>query len=99
MKYIIKTIAGEKMKRITKHMIIISFDCLSSLDMDALPKLPHFRGLLQKAAVCKHVQSVYPSLTYPCHATIVTGRYPARHGIINNTRLQPGASSPDWFWH
>jgi predicted AlkP superfamily pyrophosphatase or phosphodiesterase len=28
----------------------------------------------------------------------VTGNFPKRHGIINNTFLQPGRPSPDWYW-
>jgi predicted AlkP superfamily pyrophosphatase or phosphodiesterase len=28
----------------------------------------------------------------------VTGKYPCRHGVINNTLLQPGRPSPDWHW-
>lgn len=30
---------------------------------------------------------------------IITGQYPAVHGIINNTKLQPRRQSPDWFWY
>ena len=41
---------------------------------------------------------MYPSLTYPAHTTIVTGRPPAEHGIVNNILIQPERSSPDWFW-
>ncbi|MRH41741.1 sulfatase-like hydrolase/transferase [Aquibacillus halophilus] len=87
------------MTRLTDHLIVISFDCLSSLDIPMLEELPNFKELLEKGAHCKNVETIYPSVTYPCHATIVTGRFPNRHGIINNTFLQPGASSPDWYWH
>lgn len=44
------------------------------------------------------VDSVYPSITYPAHTTIVTGRYPCHHGVVNNTKIQPGRKSPDWYW-
>jgi predicted AlkP superfamily pyrophosphatase or phosphodiesterase len=50
-------------------------------------------------AYAKKVYSVYPSLTYPAHTTIMTGKFPSKHGIINNTLLQPGAASPDWYWY
>ena len=86
------------MTRLTNHLIVISFDCLSALDFPILQELPHFRELLAHGSYCKNVESIYPSVTYPCHATIVTGKYPNRHGIINNTFLQPGRPSPDWFW-
>lgn len=87
------------MNPLTKHLIVISFDCLSSLDFPLLKEFPYFQELLENASYCDQVETVYPSLTYPCHATIVTGKYPNRHGIINNTLLQPGTTSPDWFWH
>jgi predicted AlkP superfamily pyrophosphatase or phosphodiesterase len=31
----------------------------------------------------------FPSKTFPNHYTIVTGLYPARHGIVSNTMLDP----------
>jgi predicted AlkP superfamily pyrophosphatase or phosphodiesterase len=87
------------MTRLTDHLIVISFDCLSALDYPMLKDLPHFNELLSSGSYCKNVESIYPSVTYPCHATIVTGNLPNRHGIINNTFIQPGRVSPDWYWH
>lgn len=86
------------MKRITKHLIVISFDGLSTLDFEYINSLPNFKNFINESSYCKKVYSVYPTLTYPAHATIVTGKYPKNHGIINNTLLQPGRKSPDWYW-
>ena len=86
------------MTRLTDHLIVISFDCLSALDFPVLEELPHFRKLLKKASVCRNVETIYPSVTYPCHTSIVTGNYPNRHGVVTNTLLQPGRESPDWYW-
>jgi predicted AlkP superfamily pyrophosphatase or phosphodiesterase len=86
------------MTRLTDHLIIISFDCLSSLDFPMLKTLPNFQSILNTGTLVQEVKSIYPSVTYPCHATIVTGNYPNRHGVINNTLLQPGRNSPDWNW-
>lgn len=87
------------MSRLTDHLLVISFDCLSSLDLPMLEELPHFQELFTKAAICKNVATVYPSVTYPCHASIITGNTPNRHGIVTNTLLQPNRPSPDWYWH
>ncbi|SFA90095.1 MULTISPECIES: alkaline phosphatase family protein [unclassified Bacillus (in: firmicutes)] len=87
------------MKRLTDHLIVISFDCLSALDLPILQELPHFKKFMKKAALAPQVKSIYPSVTYPCHTSIITGNYPVRHGVINNTLLQPGWLSPDWNWH
>ncbi|WP_299745148.1 alkaline phosphatase family protein [uncultured Rossellomorea sp.] len=87
------------MTRLTDHLIVISFDCLSALDYPILKDLPHFQELLAHGSFCKNVETIYPSVTYPCHATIVTGKFPKRHGVVNNTLIQPGRVSPDWYWH
>ena len=87
------------MTRLTDHLLVLSFDCLSSLDLPMLETLPHFQKLLDKAAICRKVETIYPSVTYPCHASIVTGNYPNRHGVVTNTLLQPNRLSPDWYWH
>ncbi|NLU08248.1 MAG: alkaline phosphatase family protein [Clostridiales bacterium] len=86
------------MERLTKHLYIISFDGLSTLDFDYISSLPNFKRFLFRASYCKNVYSVYPSLTYPAHTSIVTGKYPKNHGIVNNTLLQPNRKSPDWYW-
>jgi len=87
------------MSKITEHLIVISFDGLSTIDFDSISKMPNFKTYIEGASYCKNVDSIYPTLTYPAHTTIVTGQYPKHHGIINNTLLQPGSGSPDWYWH
>lgn len=87
------------MNRKTNRLLVLSFDCLSALDYPYLCHLPHFKDILDRGSIAPKVQTIYPSLTYPCHTTIVTGRYPKNHGIINNTLIQPGRHSPDWNWY
>jgi len=86
------------MKQLTNRLLVISFDSLSAEDFEFIKELPAFKEFLTKASVCTNVSSVYPSLTYPAHTSIVTGLYPKNHGIINNTLFQPERMSPDWFW-
>lgn len=86
------------MRRMTRYLLVISFDGLSSHDFEYLKTLPNFQEFLKKASYARKVYSVYPSLTYPAHATIVTGKYPKNHGIVNNTLFQPQRESPDWYW-
>ncbi len=85
------------MKRPSRVMIV-SFDAVGREDLPFLSSLPHFSRFLENAALCDHVNSVYPSVTYPAHTSIVTGRMPKNHGIVNNTKLQPGRERPDWFY-
>lgn len=86
------------MRRMTRNLLVISFDGLSTLDFEYLKTLPNFRIFLEKASYAKKVYSVYPSLTYPAHVSIVTGKYPKNHGIVNNTLFQPYRESQDWYW-
>lgn len=82
-----------------KYLHILSFDGLSRVDIDNMKELPAFGEFFKEASGCINVKTVYPSLTYCAHTTISTGTYPARHGVINNTRVQPSRLSPDWYWY
>ena len=61
----------------SKRLIVISLDALGSTDFEMFSQLPNFKKFIDHAAFCRQVRSVYPSLTYPAHTTIVTGRPPA----------------------
>lgn len=87
------------MKQIPKRVMIVSFDAVGAKDLEYLQTLPNFRRFFEQAALCSHVNSVCPSLTYPAHTSIVTGRMPKNHGIVNNTKIQPNRKDPDWLYH
>lgn len=82
-----------------KYVIVISFDAVSEEDLEFLSKQPNFSKLIKNGSLIKNVESVYPSLTYPAHTTIVTGKYPKNHGVINNTVLDFKNDNPDWYWY
>ena len=80
-----------------KQVILISLDALGCTDFEDAIQLPHFRRLVEQGAYCSHELSVYPSLTFPSHASIATGCRPARHGIVSNYLLEP--YSPVKLWN
>ena len=82
-----------------EHTIIVSFDAVSSKDLEYLKKLPNFSGVINGGALIKKVETVYPSLTYPVHVSIVTGKKPINHGIVNNTKLEINNENPNWYWY
>lgn len=88
----------KKRKIAGPRLIVLSLDAVGGCDLALMETLPHFGPFLKRAGGCGQVVSVYPSLTYPAHATIVTGRYPASHGIVNNLLIQPEREPSDWFW-
>ncbi len=82
-----------------EHIIIISLDALGSKDFNRIKDTEGFAYLIENGGYSDTVRSVYPSLTYPAHTTIVTGKLPRNHGVINNTKLQPEREKPDWYWY
>lgn len=79
--------------------LVISIDALITADIPRLRVLPNLGRIMKNASYAKDILCVYPTLTYPCHATIATGCYPDRHGIYNNERFQPCvAGRADWYW-
>lgn len=80
-------------------VVLLSFDALSADDWTTLRQYPNFNKLISQASFSKSMKSVYPSMTYPAHATVMTGRLPRKHGIVSNTKLQPTRPKPDWHWY
>lgn len=45
------------------------------------------------------MKSVFPTFTYPCHQSMITGTNPATHGIVNNGIFDPeGVHMGAWHW-
>lgn len=67
-----------------QKLIVISIDALTSEDIIRAGKTPNLNRLIESGSYVKAVNGIYPSLTHPCHATIITGKTPGVHGIISN---------------
>ncbi|MBM7833749.1 ectonucleotide pyrophosphatase/phosphodiesterase [Clostridium sardiniense] len=81
-----------------EKFIILSFDAVDTNDFKYIKTLPNFKKLMEQSSYSDIVKSVYPSLTYPAHVSISTGKYPINHGIVNNIKIEPFRKNPDWFW-
>lgn len=82
-----------------QRLYMISLDAFGAKDLEYAQTLPTFKYLLDRSARVEKVETVYPSLTYMAHTSIITGVYPNKHGITNNTYVQPKRKSPDWHWY
>ncbi|MDO4438930.1 MAG: ectonucleotide pyrophosphatase/phosphodiesterase [Eubacteriales bacterium] len=83
-----------------KKLIVLSVDSLFDEDMEYLKTLPNFKKILDRGVYAEGgMRSVYPSFTYPAHASIITGTWPEYHGIYHNEKLDVGNPAPDWFWY
>lgn len=81
----------------SRHVILISIDGLRpDFYLDKKWPAPNLRMLMNKGVYSRGVQSVFPSVTYPSHTTIITGAYPAKHGIYYNAPV--GGKKGQWYW-
>ena len=83
-----------------RRLVLISLDGLWEKDFSTLEGLPYLGALIRSGVSCKRVQTVYPALTYPVHATILTGCRPEAHGIAHNQPLSPDLTPAlrPWYW-
>ena len=83
-----------------KKLIVLSVDSLFDEDIPLLKTLPNFGKLFEKGSyVDGGMRCIYPTFTYPAHASIITGTYPEYHGIYHNEKLDIGNLSPEWYWY
>lgn len=50
---------------------------------------PFLSRFSKEGASLKSLVPSYPSKTYPNHVSIITGRYPSKHGIVANSFIDP----------
>jgi hypothetical protein len=80
-----------------EHVILISVDgLLPDFYLDPRWPAPAIQQLYREGAHASAVRSVFPSLSYPGHTTLVTGALPARHGICHNLEIAP-VDEPEWL--
>ena len=62
-------------------------------------RFPNLTALETAGASAEAVESIYPTTTYPAHATIVTGLAPRAHGIYGHlASLDPTEKARPWCW-
>ncbi len=84
-------------------VVVISIDgmkpeSVTEADAHGL-KIPVLRAFLTQGTYAEGVVGVVPTVTYPSHTTMVTGVWPAEHGVIDNTPFDPLREHPGaWYW-
>jgi alkaline phosphatase D len=66
------------------YVILVSFDGFRHDYVEKL-NLPNFKAFIKKGTQAEAIIPCFPSLTFPNHYSIVTGMYPATHGLVDNT--------------
>ena len=63
-------------------------------------KLLYLRTLIAKGTYAEGVVGIWPTVTYPSHTTLITGVWPAEHGIFNNLVFDPEQRfGGAWNWY
>jgi predicted AlkP superfamily pyrophosphatase or phosphodiesterase len=63
-------------------------------------KVPNLRRFLKEGTYAEGVVGIVPTVTYPSHTTLVTGVWPAKHGIFANTTFDPlQQNQTGWYWY
>ncbi|MFZ5609188.1 MAG: alkaline phosphatase family protein [Pseudomonadota bacterium] len=65
------------------HVIVISIDGLGP-DAYLTQPPPTLGAVMARGSHARRLVSVFPSLTYPAHASMATGAWPSEHGVASN---------------
>ena len=80
-----------------KHLIVISVDALVFEDLEYAKALPNFAKILAEGSRIERIRTIYPSVTHPVHATMLTGVPAGKHGIVNNIMFDAGVLDGVWY--
>ena len=71
------------------------------LDADARGiKVPALRKLVATGVYASGVRNALPTVTYPNHTSLITGVWPAKHGIAGNPTFDPlQQNMGGWYWY
>lgn len=84
--WIAGSLLAEAQSPVARHVVLITIDgSRPDFYLDSSWHANHIRALMADGAYAMGVNSVFPSMTYPSHTTIVTGVQPAKHGVYYNT--------------
>src|ERR1700761_5831948 len=95
-------LAGGWMARaqMAKHVVVITVDGFrQDFYLDSSWHAVHIRELMAAGPYAQGVNSVFPSMTYPSHTTIVTGVQPAKHGVYFNNMFEPNGPTGKMYWN
>jgi predicted AlkP superfamily pyrophosphatase or phosphodiesterase len=80
------------------HVVIVSIDGLRPEFYLGDWEAPTLKAMAREGVHAAAVESVFPSVTYPSHVSIVTGVRPWKHGIAANTLWGDRGGRREWHW-
>jgi alkaline phosphatase D len=83
-------------QEVKPHVLLVSIDGFRHDYADKFGA-KHLLELREKGASAEALIPVFPSTTFPNHYSIVTGLYPARHGLVDNRFWDPARKEYFFF--
>ncbi len=85
-------------------VLLISIDGLQPADIlkseERGIQVPNLKQFITNGTYADKVKGVLPTVTYPSHATLLTGVSPAKHGIVGNNSFDPmQINQGGWYWY
>jgi arylsulfatase A-like enzyme len=78
-----------------KHVVLVSVDGLAARYLDdSKTDMPTLRAIRKNGASARGMITSFPSVTWPSHASLVTGTRPKTHGILANTTYDRRTRQP-----
>lgn len=96
--FIEKKNAGVKPADDKKHkLVLISMDAMMTTDLEQAFQYEAYRSLKERGMLIRHVRTLFPAMTYPCHTAIISGKLPDKSGVWNNYAQVPGKHVWNWY--
>jgi predicted AlkP superfamily pyrophosphatase or phosphodiesterase len=78
-------------------LLVFCLDALCTMDIELMRTMPNFKFMFEQGSWVTHMHSIYPSITYPCHCSIITGNYVEKHGVPHNEIVEAGDQNAPWY--
>ena len=83
------------MKR--RKLFVFMLDALATYDIESMKSMSNFAWMFEKGSYIKHVEPIYPSYTYPCHCSIITGNRVKKIGVPHNAKVEVENANAPWY--
>ena len=78
-------------------LFVFMIDALCTKDIEYMKTMSGFKYVFDRGSYVKHIETVYPSFTYPCHCSIITGNTVKKHGVPHNAKLEMENPNAEWY--
>lgn len=82
-----------------KRILVLSVDAMVCEDLEKLLLRPNGKKYLAGGCRAQEgMRTIYPSVTYPAHVSMLTGCYAGSHGVTSNFAFTTADKEQSWRW-